>query len=182
MATGFRKSLFGFNCDDVMAYIEKTHKSFKDKETELNEKVDELNGELKSANDSIAEISHEKEVISEELLQFKQKADEIERLSDNIGKLYLVAQANAQALMKDSENSSKLAAEEIEKNISSIDDAHISLTAMKQEILKTTEDFAKDIDSLLSSLNDTKSQIINNSKLSESKSQEFKEIYASLTK
>ena len=116
------------------------------------------------------------------MLQFKKKADEIERLSDNIGKLYLVAQANAQAIMKDSENSSKLAAEEIEKNISSIDEAHISLTAMKQEILKTTEDFAKDIDSLLSSLNDTKSQIINNSKSSESKSQEFKEIYASLTK
>ena len=34
MAVGFKKSLFGFNCADVIEYIEKTHKSFVQKEKE----------------------------------------------------------------------------------------------------------------------------------------------------
>ena len=32
MAIGFRKSLFGFNCDEVLEYVQKTHKAFTEKE------------------------------------------------------------------------------------------------------------------------------------------------------
>ena len=40
MSKGFKKSLFGFNCEEVVAYIEKAHKTFKEKELLLNEKID----------------------------------------------------------------------------------------------------------------------------------------------
>ena len=46
MAVGFRKSLFGFNCDDVMKYIEKTHKSFAQKEATLKEQAEDLDTAL----------------------------------------------------------------------------------------------------------------------------------------
>ena len=39
MSKGFKKSLFGFNCEEVVAYIEKAHKTFKEKELLLNEKM-----------------------------------------------------------------------------------------------------------------------------------------------
>ena len=42
MAVGLRKSLFGFNCGDVMKYIEKSQKSFYEKEKELSEQAAEM--------------------------------------------------------------------------------------------------------------------------------------------
>ena len=38
----FRKSLFGFNCDDVVEYVEKTHKAYTEKEIELKEQIEDL--------------------------------------------------------------------------------------------------------------------------------------------
>ena len=40
MAAGFRKSLFGFNCADVMEYIEKSQKTFVKNEKDLTEQVE----------------------------------------------------------------------------------------------------------------------------------------------
>ena len=51
MAIGFRKSLFGFNCDDVLEYVQKTHKAFTEKEIVLNEKIEDLKKENSSANE-----------------------------------------------------------------------------------------------------------------------------------
>ena len=48
MSAGFRKSLFGFNSQDVMEYIEKTHKAFSQKENDLNSKIDELDSLLET--------------------------------------------------------------------------------------------------------------------------------------
>ena len=87
MSVGFRKSLFGFNCDDVMQYIEKTHKTFKDKQTELTEQVEELNEKLNLSREDYASVSAEKDRIALQLKEFTDKYDEIQRLSENIGKL-----------------------------------------------------------------------------------------------
>ena len=47
MSVGFRKSLLGFNCSDVMEYIEKSQNRFSKREKELTEKTDSLAAELK---------------------------------------------------------------------------------------------------------------------------------------
>lgn len=100
MAAGFRKSLFGFNCADVMEYIEKSQKTFVKNEKDLTEQVEKLSKELELSNQNCAELNREKEEISKKLEEFNEKYEEIGRLSENIGKLYLVAQATRARLWK----------------------------------------------------------------------------------
>ena len=59
MSKGFKKSLFGFNCDEVVAYIEKAHKTFKEKELLLNEKIDSLSSELKESSEKNLALTEE---------------------------------------------------------------------------------------------------------------------------
>ena len=182
MAVGFRKSLFGFNCDDVISYIEKSQKSFAEKEKELSEQADRLSKELDLSNENYTKLNAEKELIAEKLAEFNEKYEEIERLSDNIGKLYLVAQANAQAIMANSEKNAKLAAKEVEKNICTIDEAHDSLDELKKSIIKTSNDFVSEVDALLASLNDTREQISANVQSGINYKNQFDEVYKTLVK
>ena len=92
---GFRRSLFGFNTDDVLEYIEKTHKSFSKKQDALNQKADSLAKDLELSKEQYDNLMAEKAIVDEKLNAFVEKYEEIEKLSENIGKLYLVAQANA---------------------------------------------------------------------------------------
>ncbi len=173
MALGFRKSLFGFNQTDVVEYIERTHKKFKIK-------ADELNGKLDRAKKDYECILAEKNEISEKLAEFTKKADEIELLSEKIGKLYLVSQTNAQVIMTNAEESSNISKNEVEKNLSAIDEAHISLNELRENIMKTSDNFIKEVDALLSSLSSTKEQITENLKEAEQASQNFTEVYENI--
>lgn len=182
MAVGFRKSLFGFNCDDVLGYIEKSQKTFAEKEKELTEQADRLSKELDLSNENYIKLNAEKEMIANKLAEFNEKYEEIERLSDNIGKLYLVAQANAQAIMANSEKNAKLTAKEVEKNLYTLDEAHDSLDELKKSIMKTSNDFVNEVDMLLSSLNETREQISANTEAGINYKNQFDEVYKTLVK
>lgn len=182
MSVGFRKSLFGFNCSDVMEYIEKTHKSFVEKENELNVTVDELTGQLDASKAEHKQLLAEKERLDKKLAEFNEKYDEIERLSENIGKLYLVAQANARAIMESSESNAEITREEVDKNLSTIDEAHTSLKELRESITKTSEDFVGEVDRLIGSLTDTREKIASNTACTESARKQFDEVYNSIVK
>lgn len=180
MSVGFRKSLFGFNCDDVINYIKKTHKSFNEKTNALNEKAENLAQQLELSKEDYDKLLFEKNVISEKLNAFTEKYEEIERLSENIGKLYLVAQANAQAIMANSETNAKLLDEQIEKNLTSIDEAHISLGQLREDILKTSNDFVSEVNSLISSLETTREKLAENITQNEQAKENFDTVYQSI--
>ncbi len=180
MAIGFKKSLFGFNCDDVIDYIERIQRKFKNKTEELSKKTEELENELNSSKENYQKLLEEKNALSEKLDSYSQKAEEIERLSENIGKLYLVSQANAQVVMTSAKENSSLANKEVEKNLSAIDEAHISLNELRRSIQKTSEDFIKEVDTLLGSLNATRDQISQNIENSETAVSDFQEVYESI--
>lgn len=182
MSAGFRKSLFGFNCQDVIEYIEKTHKSFVQKEKDLNTKVEGLVKELDISKADCKKLILEKEQLDKKLAEFNEKYDEIERLSENIGKLYLVAQANAQAIMENSENSAKITREEVDKNLFTIDEAHESLKELRASITKTSEDFVNEVDKLMSSLTVTRDKITSNTISTETAKKQFDEVYNSIVK
>lgn len=182
MAVGFKKSLFGFKCDDVMQYIERSQKSFAEKEKELSEQVDTLSRDLDLSNENCRKLNDEKELIAKKLADFSEKYEEIERLSENIGKLYLVAQANAQAIMANSEKNARLANEEVEKNLSAINDAHESLDSLKKSIMQTSNEFLGEIDGLISSLNETRETISANIAADKEHKNQFDEVYRTLTK
>lgn len=180
MTNGFRKSLFGFNCNDVIDYIEKTHKKFKTKADALTAKAEELSQKLDQSKIDYAKLLEEKNIISQKLDEFTAKADEIERLSENIGKLYLVSQTNAKAIVSNAEQNQTLANNEVERNLSTIDEAHASLNALRESIIKTSDDFIKEVDLLLNSLNTTKEQINENTKKSEEAIENFEAVYESI--
>lgn len=181
MAVGFRKSLFGFNSNDVIEYIESTHKSFVKKEKDLKADIEALKNELELSNKKCDKLELEKAEIDKKLAEFNAKYDEIERLSENIGKLYLVAQTNAKAIIENSENSAKIAEDEVNKNIYSINEAHESLKNLRQSIIKTSDDFVVEVDTLISSLNATCQKISNNSEVAENAKNQFEAIFASIT-
>ena len=180
MKIGFRKSLFGFKPDDVLAYIGITQKMFSDKEAAFTAQLEELKQNLDRSAESFRQLENEKNEIAAKLAEFNEQYEEIGRLSENIGKLYLVAQANAQAIMSSSEESAELTDHEIEKNLSTIEQAHVSLDGLKQNILATSSDFIKEVDNLLESLNETRRQIEDNTNKNADRKKNFDTIYENL--
>lgn len=182
MSVGFRKSLLGFNCEDVMSYIEKSHQAFSKKEKDFNAKIEELDGVIKNVTNELENLKNAKAEVEAELKAYTDKREEIERLSQNIGKLYLVAQSNAQAVMKNSDESRALAESEIARNLDSIDAAHQSLDDIKEKVLKTSNDFIGQVEELLSSLNETKEIIEQKRISSEEHAASFENLYSQIVK
>lgn len=180
MALGFRKSLFGFNCDDVIDYIENTHKKFKIKADNLKQTADELSEKLDQSKIDYENLLNEKNDIAQKLEEFTKKADEIERLSENIGKLYLVSQANAQVVMSNSQENAELSKGEVEKNLSAIDQAHVSLNELRQNIIKTSEDYINEVDGLIASLDNTRQQITDNTQKTDEAIENFEQVYENI--
>lgn len=181
MSVGFRKSLFGFNSDDVIAYIEQSHKKFSAKEKELNQKIDELDGTIANVNAQLEDLKVAKANVEAQLKEYTDKHDEIERLSQNIGKLYLVAQANAKSIMQNSANNRDIANREVEKNLHSIDNAHEQLAALKAEIMQTSNDFISRVDTLVTSLS-TARELVNQKNIdSHELSEQFENVLADIS-
>lgn len=180
MSIGFRKSIFGFNCNDVIEYIERTHKKFRDKTDALNKKADELSTQLNLSKEQYEVLLEEKNIISEKLNAFTEKCEEIERLSENIGKLYLVSQANAQAIIDNSNDSARISNIEVEKNINAIDQAHISLNELRESILNTSNEFVNEVDALLCSLDNTREKIKENTLKCEEHNEQFESVFESI--
>lgn len=182
MSVGFRKSFLGFNCDDVIEYIQNSHKKFSEKENELNQKIDSLDNTIANINTQLEEVKSAKAVVEAQLKEYTDKYDEIERLSQNIGKLYLVAQANAKSIMQNSAENRDITNREVEKNLHSIDNAHEQLAALKAEIMQTSNDFVAKVDSLVTSLSTAREQVnqknIDNRELAE----QFENLFESINK
>ena len=182
MSAGFRKSLFGFNADDVMEYIENSQKEFSKKESQLNEKVNSLNESLTDSQNKIAEILNENERLSEELKKYTDKYEEINRLSQNIGKLYLVAEANADAVIDNAKQTSEITNLEAEKNISSVEAAHDALLKLNTDITETVSAFSDKLNSLIESLGQTKNIIAQNRLSSDEKFTQYNAMMKELRK
>ena len=182
MSVGFRKSLFGFNCDDVIGYIEESHKKFSAKEAELNEKISSLDDTIASVNVQLEDVKAAKAAVEARLKEYTDKHDEIERLSQNIGRLYLVAQTNAKSIMQNSADNRDIANREVEKNLHSIDNAHEQLAALKAEIMQTSNDFISRVDTLVTSLSTAREQVAQKNNDNRELSQQFENLLADVNK
>ena len=182
MSVGFRKSLFGFNCDDVINYVQESHKKFSAKENELNEKIDSLDQTIATINAQLEDVKAAKAAVEEQLKEYTDKHDEIERLSQNIGRLYLVAQTNAKSIMQNSTENRDITNREVEKNLHSIDNAHEQLAALKAEIMQTSNEFITKVDTLVSSLSAAREQVTNNNVESRELSEQFENVFADISK
>ena len=156
MSVGFRKSLFGYNQDDVIEYVKKLHNNFSLKEDSFKKQLADLENKINSLNKDLEVLESEKSELNAKLSEYNTKKSEMDRLSENIGKLYMVSQANAKTIMANAEENSKIANMEIEKNVSAIEKTHKALEGLKQSINETSQNFTKEVESLMRSLEEAK--------------------------
>ena len=182
MAIGFRKSLFGYNQDDVIEYIKKLHNNFKDKEQTFKDDISALEEKINALVENEDKLNAENRELNLKLNEFNAKKAEMERLSENIGKLYLVANTNAKTIMSNAEESSKLAESEINKNVSAIEETHVALNSLRDSINETAKSFNDEISALIESLENTKGKISNSALESENASNEFSALLETVSK
>ncbi|MBR4123114.1 MAG: hypothetical protein IKT93_01700, partial [Clostridia bacterium] len=100
----------------------------------------------------------------------------------NIGKLYLVAQENAKAIIENSENNASIINQEVNRNLYTINEAHESLELLRNNIAETSKNFVLEVDNLMNSLSVTKEQISENVDSARDAKTQFEEIYNSIVK
>ncbi len=149
---GFRKSFMGYNRDDVNEFIEALIKKYKTNENDLTAKIETLNIDLRRSAETVEEL---KATVAE----YEKKRAEIEQMSRNIGKLYLVSQSNAEAIIENARQSRESAAGEVRRNIDGISSAHESLDGLCAEVNETAKRFNDEIARLTASLDETVSAL-----------------------
>ena len=131
---GFRRSLMGFNRDDVLQYI-----SNEDKKN--TKKINSLNAEIVDLKNKISSLNSQLEI-------YKDKEEEINRLADSIGALYIIAKNNAEIILENAKQSKSAASEEINKNLEILNSAQESYEDIKQTVLRLTNAFSQSVDTL----------------------------------
>lgn len=182
MALGFRKSLFGYNCDEVSDYLQKQAVKNTEIQTELNSKIKANLEKIDECESKINELNTLNSELSEKIEFYREKYEEVKELSDNIGKLYLVAQTNAKAIMNAADVAKTTAKGEVQQNINAINNANESLNSLKMQILEICNNFAGDIDNLNLTLAQTKAILENADSEQNQSAKNFEKFYSSLKK
>lgn len=187
MSIEFRNSLLGFNKDDVLSYVHLKDCELKNLSNNLNTRIDQLQKQLEdlkaehlSSLNTIGVLTRENSGLKEKVEQYDKKANELETMSANIGKLYLVSKATAKSIVSKSEENSAIVAEQNERQLKNIDETQASLKDIAENILSASKNFVSRLDELQSSLHDVKSKVNSNDDESAKISEEFAELYAKL--
>ena len=159
MSTGFKSGLFGFKKIDVINYIEQTHKKHSEKEAELNETIEALNREISTLKDDISAITKEKERLANIQEEYIKRYNEVEKLSESIGKLYLTAQTDAKEILEKSTRDRELIDKEVENNITAIEEMHASLDNVKNEVISSVSSFSEELERLFKAFEDAKAKL-----------------------
>lgn len=182
MALGFRKSLFGYNQDDVTDYIQRQAVKNTQIQTELNTKIKQNEDSIKALTEQLNTANQKNNELTENIEFYRKKYEEVKTLSDNIGKLYLVAQTNAKAIMSAAEQAKGVAQDEIDKNLEILNTTSETLNTLKAKVQEMCNSFAGDVDSLSAELLEAKTVIENSATLQQENSNNFEKLYSSLEK
>ncbi len=166
---GFRRELLGFNREDVIEYIKQIQKNNSDKEAEFVNTIDKLNqrnaeliDELKRIPEletqlALSEATIEK--LSAETAELRAKQNEVEKISEDIAKMYLVAKSNAEAINQSTKESSELAFYEINRTMRALEDMQSRLFNIKAEISEASQKYTNDLDNVSESFEAAKKTI-----------------------
>lgn len=159
MSKGFKSSLFGFKKVDVINYIEQSHKTSSEKQVELSAEIEALKAEISTLKDTITALEEEKariENINEENIK---RYNELEKLSEEIGELYLKAQLEAKEIVEKSVENKAIIDEELESNVKTIEEVHSSLEDVKKDVFASVTNFSNELNRLFETFNVAKSKL-----------------------
>ena len=126
----------------------------------------ELSESLNNANQNIAKLMVENDSLLEEVQKLRSEKEKIERLSDVIGKLYLVSKLNAETITRSAKETKKKLDAEIESELKIVEEAEKRLSELKDEITLSSCEYTDKLGSITDSLNQTKQIIKKNDKQS----------------
>ncbi len=175
MSKKFRNSLFGFNRDDVMMYVLES----KEKDENNKNKIAELSGKLESLTDDFNELTSLYEqtvaVLKEaeaQLDSFKQREEALTALSESIGRLYLVAEANAKAIIQSANDNAEKSQLVVNKSVEIAENAESDLAEISETLNTKTSEYTSVLSRLQSQLAETKRIIEeNNSEIKDRKAE-----------
>ena len=83
-------------------------------------------------------------------------------MSESIGRLYLVAQANASAIITAANENAEAARSVVEQNVAVADNAEEDLNEIGRVLLAKTKEYSEELEALKAKLYDTKQKIAEN--------------------
>lgn len=155
MSKRFRKSLFGFNTDDVLAYIAATDKAANDKKAELEAKISDLASQVEGLNSLNSQLS---EIVAE----YESKKEQIRIMSENIARMYISAKTTSKILVEKAEESSKLISDESKDRLNILSSSQISMEAIREQVTSAASQYCLEVERLYASLEDVKNSINTN--------------------
>lgn len=154
----FRSSLFGFNKEDVMCFVVEA----KENEVRLKKSIRELEAKSEADATKLSELDAQIAELTALLDDYKKREDAITALSESIGRLYLVAQANASAIISAANENAELAQKTVDQNIAVADSAEEDLAEIGRVLLAKTKAYSEELEALKAKLNETKQKIADN--------------------
>ena len=162
MIKKFRNSLFGFNKDDVMSFVMESKESennFKKKITELNSKIDTIQKEMQALKTTHKETEKVLNETEAQLEAYRQREDALTALSESIGRLYLVAKANAESVMASANESAEKSMQAIDKNIEIAANAEDELKEISDILNEKTREYLEAVADLKQQLENTRKSV-----------------------
>ena len=166
MSVFFRKSLLGYNVEDVKKYIDGLFKKISDSDEEHKKEIAknkelilELSESLNNANQNISELISQNDNLTAEVEHYRAEKEKITQLSEVIGKLYLVSKLNAESIITSATSIKRKTVEEAEFNMQLIEEAHQNLQELTNKVNATSLEYTDKIQSVATSLNETKDSI-----------------------
>ena len=156
---GFRSSIFGFNKDDVNLYLLQLKQEYSDKETAYKLKQAKLESELAALKEKLDQMGEKLQKAETELEYFKNKEEEIEKMSISIGTMYLMAKQNADQMILSAEQCAKEINEFSARQLDAAAKAGEQLKEIKASVESSTGRFADEIKVLTADLNDSKERL-----------------------
>lgn len=165
MSKKFRTGLFGFNRDDVLQFVLEA----KENESKSAKKIDGLTtktAELENINNELREkcnkLEAEHSAAMTEIADFRQREEALTRLSESIGRLYLVAQANARSIIDTANRSAEASLQSVEKNMAVAVSAEEKLEEISAVLSERTKAYLAEIESLKNQITATQVEIEHN--------------------
>ena len=166
MSNKFRTGFFGFNKEDVLAFVLSSKEKLNSNEREisaLKETIDALSHENVEYRDKLEVLSVKAADMESQLEDYISKEAAITRLSESIGKLYLVAQANAKTIIDSAKSSTDISKRIVSENIAAAEGAGSDLSEIEAELKAKTESFTNELAAIKTKLEEAKEKISVNS-------------------
>ena len=152
MTAKFRKSLIGFNQNDVIEYIKELSTAAKSKERELNSQLENE----KKKNEILTKTNA---LLGEKLAFFEAKYEELNALCEDVARIYLTTKTSSKIIIDTTKENCDTMQEQVEMNINTLSEVQAALLKLKEQVTQTATAYSDEVNSVSECLTSAKSII-----------------------